>query len=169
MKKLFITLFVGLMTITGAQAQRFALIDMEYILENIDEYQTATEKIQKASEKYQKEVESLTEEAKKLYESYQKAGNISDSERTKRENAIINKEKEASELKNKYYGQDGELAKMQDELLQPIEDKIYEAVKAVAQKKSYALILDRASDAAIMFASPSIDVSDEVLEQLGIN
>lgn len=155
-----------LVSTIGANAQRFALIDMDYIMENISEYKTAEQKIQTQSEKYQKEVEAVQEEAKKLYEAYQKATNLTATQKTQRENAIVDKEKQASELYQKYFGQDGELAKMQEELIQPISDDIYDIVKTIATQKNYSMVLDRASDTAIIFASPSIDISDEVLEQL---
>ena len=104
----------------------------------------------------------------KFYEKYQKeAKNLTEAQRTQREEAIINKEKEVAELRRNYFGPEGEMAKKQASLLQPIEDEIYEAVKAIALQQGYAAVLDRASATSLIFASPDIDISNEVLIKLG--
>ncbi|MBO6254801.1 MAG: OmpH family outer membrane protein, partial [Bacteroidaceae bacterium] len=95
------------------------------------------------------------------------AKNLTETQRTQRENAIVEKEKSAAELRRKYFGQEGELAKKQQELMQPIMDDIYEVVKAIAQDKGYSMVIDRASASSIIFASPNIDISDDVLAELG--
>jgi outer membrane protein len=93
---------------------------------------------------------------------------LSENEKKEREQAIVNKEKEASELKKKYFAPQGELYKKRQSLIEPIQDEIYNAVKSIAQSRGYQLILDRASESAgIIFASPSIDISNEVLSKLG--
>lgn len=84
-----------------------------------------------------------------------------------REKAIVDKEKEAADLKKKYFGPEGELYKKRQSLIEPIQDEIYNAVKSIATTKGFQLILDRASDNGIIFASPSIDISNEVLSKLG--
>jgi outer membrane protein len=156
---------IGLFT---AHAQRFALIDMEYIMENIPEYQQASDQLEKLSQQYQKEIEAKAKEAENLYKAYQQtSGSLSDAQRTQKEEAIINKEKETAELKMKYFGPEGEMAKKQNELIAPIEDRIYEAVKQVSLQKGYDAVIDRASASSIIFASPNIDISNEVLLKLG--
>ena len=168
MKKLLITLFVLLAA--QANAQKFALIDMEYILKNVPAYERANEQLNQVSKKWQAEVEALTTEAQALYKNYQsEAVFLSDEQKTKREDAIVTKEKEAAELKKKYFGPEGELYKKRESLMAPIQDEIYNAVKDISDQKGYSLILDRASDAGIIFASPKIDISNEVLTKLGYN
>ena len=168
MKKfLFLSMMLACVTIS-AYAQQYALIDMEYITNNIPEYQQANDKLNQASQKYQKEIETKSNEAKALYENYQKqAAKLTAVQKSQKENAILAKEKEAAELKKKYFGPEGEMYKMKENLVSPIENRIYEAVKYIAEKRGYYMIIDRASDNAIIFASPKIDISNEVLSKLG--
>ena len=168
MKKVILTVIIALTGIITAQAQRFALIDMEYILKRIPAYEQANQQMESLSKQYQQEIEAKGQEAKSLYETYQKtAATLSDSERTEKENAIVAKEKEAAELRTRYFGPEGELAKKQKELIAPIQDAIYNAVKSVATQKGYDVVFDRATDQSMIFASPSIDISNEILSKLG--
>lgn len=169
MKKLLLIVCVMTLTAFSASAQKFALIDMEYILKNVPEYTSASDQMEKLSKQWQDEVEKVSNEAKTMYENYQKATSLTQAQRTERENAIVNKEKEAADLRRKYFGNDGELSKKRQELIQPIMDDIYEIVKAIAQSNGYSVVLDRASASSIIFASPNIDISDEVLEQINNN
>lgn len=169
MKKLFTIALLALMGLT-AQAQKFALVDMEYILKNIPAYERASEQLNQVSKKWQAEVDALTSEAQTLYKNYQsEAVFLSEEQKVKREEAIVAKEKEAAELKKKYFGPEGELYKKRESLMAPIQDEIYNAVKDISDQKGYSLILDRASDAGIIFASPKIDISNDVLTKLGYN
>lgn len=153
-----------------ARAQKFALVDMEYILKNIPAYERANEQLNQVSRKWQAEVEALTQEAQTLYKKYQsEAVFLSEEQKTKSEEAVVAKEKEAAELKKKYFGPEGELYKKRESLMAPIQEEIYNAVKDISDQKGYSLILDRASDAGIIFASPKIDISNEVLTKLGYN
>ena len=168
MKKTLLTLCMALVATFGAQAQKFALIDMEYIMSNIPAYEQANEQLNQTSKKWQAEVEVIENEAKTLYKNYQdEAAFLSNDQKKEREQAIVNKEKEASELKRKYFALQGELYKKRIALLEPIQNEIYNAVKGIAQAKNFQLILDRASDNGIIFASPTIDISNEVLTKLG--
>ncbi|MCC8186615.1 MAG: OmpH family outer membrane protein [Bacteroides sp.] len=152
----------------AANAQKFALIDMEYILENIPAYSRINEQLNQASEQWQREVEVVAQEAQRLYQEYQsQAGSLTDAQRTDREEAIISKEREASELRRQYFGPEGELYKRQENLMRPIQDQIYQAVKEISETNGYTVIVDRASATSIIYASPSIDISDEVLNRLG--
>ena len=164
MKKSVLLLLVGCLMTLSSQAQKFALIDMEYILQHIPAYEQAVKQLDADSKKYQSEVEALGQEAKTLYENYQKeADKLTPAQRTERENAIVAKEKEAAELRQQYFGPQGTMNQQQQQLMQPI----YEAVKAISLQRGYSLVLDRASDTAIIFASPAIDISNEVLSRLG--
>ena len=168
MKKLILILTV--MVSANAMAQKFALIDMEYILKNIPAYERANEQLNQVSKKWQAEVDALTQEAQTLYKNYQsEAVFLSNEQKTQREEAVVAKEKEAAELKRKYFGPEGELYKKRESLMTPIQDEIYNAVKDISDLKGYSLILDRASDAGIIYANPKIDISNEVLSKLGYN
>ncbi|MCR4592576.1 MAG: OmpH family outer membrane protein [Bacteroidaceae bacterium] len=168
MKKIF--LFIMLVASANAMAQKFALIDMEYILKNVPAYERANEQLNQVSKKWQAEVDALTQEAQTLYKNYQsEAVFLSTEQKTQREEAIVAKEKEAAELKRKYFGPEGELYKKRESLMTPIQDEIYNAVKDISDLKGYSLILDRASDAGIIYANPKIDISNEVLSKLGYN
>lgn len=169
MKKILIAMLM-LLSGSGIWAQKFALVDLEYILKNIPAYERANEQLNQVSKKWQAEVEALTSEAETLYKNYQsEAVFLSEEQKTKREEAIVAKEKEAAELKKKYFGPEGELYKKRESLMAPIQEEIYTAIKDISDQKGYGLILDRASDAGIIFASPKIDISNEVLTKLGYN
>ena len=162
---LFLLLTVGM---TTARAQKFALIDMEYILNNIPAYESAMSQLEQDTNKSPGAVEKLGEEAKNMYKDYQaKVSTYTDAQRSRQEEAVIAKEKEAADLRMKYFGPEGELAKKREELMRPIQDAIYNAVKAIATREGYALVEDRASAASIIFASPAIDISDDVLARMG--
>ena len=168
MKKVILTIIIALTGMITAQAQRFALIDMEYILKHIPAYEQANRQMESLSQQYQKEIEAKGQEAKSLYEAYQQsASTLSDSQRTEKENAIVAKEKEAADLRARYLGPQGEMAKKQKELITPIQDAIYNAVKTVATQQGYDVVFDRASDQSMIFASPRIDISNEILSKLG--
>lgn len=158
---------VLLMALT-ASAQKFALIDMEYILKNIPAYEQANEQLEQAAKKWQKEVEAVSNEAKNLYSAYQKeAAFLSQEQKKVRQDSIMSKERQAAELKKKYFGPEGELYKKRTSLISPIQEDIYAVVKVLSEVNGYSLVLDRASDSGIIFASPRIDISDEVLSKLG--
>lgn len=168
MKKIIALAALLLGMTAGASAQKFALIDMEYIMSNIPAYERANEQLNQVSKKWQAEVEALDNSARTLYKNYQnEVVFLSEAQKKEREQAIVDKEKEAAELKKKYFGPEGELYKKRTALIEPIQDEIYNAVKGIAQSKGFQLILDRASDNGIIFASPAIDISNEVLSKLG--
>jgi outer membrane protein len=168
MKKKLIFLGLFLCSMFAVQAQKFALIDMEYLLKNIPAYETANEQLSQVSKKWQSEVDNGQTEIQNMYKNYQtEAVFLSDDMKTKRENDIVQAEKNLQELRRKYFGPDGELFKRRESLIKPIQDEIYNAVKDLCDEKGYQLILDRASGSNIIFASPKIDVSDEVLAKLG--
>ena len=166
-KSLFILLALLAIGMT-AQAQEYALIDMEYILKNIPAYERANQQLEQSSKLWQSEVEKISEEAKTLYKNYQsQIASLSEAERGKKEEEIVAKEKSAAELRRKYFGPEGELYKKRESLMQPIQDEIYEAVKEIATQRGYAMVVDRASASSIIFASPDIDISDAILAKLG--
>lgn len=168
MKKLIVFAMMLCGFVLQASAQKFALIDMEYIMGNIPAYERANEQLNQVSKKWQAEVEAMDTQAKTLYKNYQnEAVFLSEQQKKEREQAIVDKEKEVAELKKKYFGPEGELYKKRVSLIEPIQEEIYNAVKGIAQSKGFQLILDRASDTGIIFASPAIDISNDVLSKLG--
>lgn len=158
-----------LMAVLSASAQKFALIDMDYILKNVPAYERANEQLNQVSKKWQAEVEALNTEASTMYKNYQnEVVFLSQDQKKKRQEAIMNKEKEASDLKRKYFGPEGELFKKRTSLMTPIQDEIYNAVKDIADQRGYSLVVDRArASAGIIYGSPKIDISNEVLQKLG--
>ena len=168
MKKMMVLAFILTLGAIGAQAQKFALIDMEYILKNIPAWEMANEQLNTLAKKWQAEVESVQQEAQNLYKTFQADLVFLSAEmKTKRETECISKEQEAQELKRKYFGQDGELFKRRQSLVSPIHDEIYNAIKDIAEKQGYAVVWDRDSDRGIFYATPKIDISNEVLIKLG--
>ena len=167
MKKLIMTLLaVG--AFCCASAQKVAVLDMEYILKNIPMYESANEQLKQISEKWQKEVEAKNEEAKILYKNYQtEVVFLSDEMKVKKENEIVAKEKEANELKRKYFGPQGEFFKKRESLMKPIQDEVYVAVKDVSDTKGYTVVLDKGTSSNLIYFSVKVDISDEVLTKLG--
>lgn len=168
MKKIFLLTVLMVFGAMGVSAQKYALIDMEYILKNIPAYEMANEQLNNIARKWQLEVEEVQQEAQNMYKTYQAdLVFLSPEMKTKREAEIVAKEQEAQELKRKYFGTDGELFKRRESLIEPIQNEIYEAVKEVATAKSYAMVVDRASAMSVIYASPAIDISNEILQKLG--
>lgn len=168
MKKFLLMTLLSCFVAIGAQAQKYALIDMEYILKNIPAYERANEQLNQQSKRWQGEIDVLVEQAQTLYKKYQSESMfLSDEQRTQREEEILSTEKKASELKRLYFGADGELYKKHESLIAPIQDEIYNAVKDICETKGYSMVIDRASASSIIYASPKIDISNEVLSKLG--
>lgn len=151
-----------------AHAQKFALMDMEYILKNIPAYERANEQLNQVSKKWQAEVEALNTQAATMYKNYQnEVVFLSKEQKAAKQEEIMKKEKEAADLKKKYFGPEGELFKKRESLMSPIQEEIYNVVKEISEARGYSLVLDCASDNGIIFGSPKIDISNEVLQKLG--
>lgn len=161
-------LCLGMLLPLQATAQKFALVDMAYILRNIPAYERANEQLNQVSKKWQAEVEALNTEASTMYKNYQnEVVFLSQEQKKAKQEAIMQKEKEAADLKKKYFGPEGELFKKREALMSPIQDEIYNAVKDISDLRGYSLVVDRASNNGIIFGSPKIDISNEVLQKLG--
>lgn len=168
MKKILLILSIVLGCAVAASAQKFALVDMEYILKNYPAYEMANEQLNQLSQRWQKEVEAKSIEAEAMYKNYQAdMVFLTDEQKKKKEEEITAKEKESTELRYKYFGPEGELYQKRQTLMKPIQDEIYNAIKKVSEERSYQVIFDRASSANIVYASPRIDISNEVLDKLG--
>lgn len=167
MRKIIVTAVLAIAALT-ASAQKFALIDMEYILKNVPAYERANEQLNQVSKKWQAEVEALNTEAQTMYKNYQnEVVFLSQEQKKAKQDAIMQKEKEASDLKRRYFGPEGELFKKREALMTPIQEEIYNAVKDISDLRGYSLVVDRASDSGIIFGSLKIDISNEVLQKLG--
>jgi len=168
MKKIILTLAIAFTAAIAANAQKFAMVDMDYILRNVPQYEMANEQLNQLSQRWQREVEQAGKEAEAMYQSYLSDKVFLTAEQVKkREEEIVAKEKAATELRYKYFGPEGELYQKRQTLLKPIQDDVYNAVKKVSEERGYQAIFDRASSADIVFASPRIDISNEVLARLG--
>lgn len=170
MKKVLITLMI--IATTGlsftASAQKFAYIDTEYILENIPDYKSAQQQLDQISANWQKEIEAKYAVIDKLYKDFQAEQILlTDEMRKKREAEIVEKEKEVKEIQKQKFGYQGELFKKKQELVKPIQDKIYNAVKKLCTDQSIAVMFDKSSDLTILYSNPKYDKSDEVLTALG--
>jgi outer membrane protein len=168
MKKLMTTCLLATVCILSSYAQKYALIDMDYILKKIPQYEMANEQLDQISKRWQSEVETLAAEAESMYKQYQAdMVFLTADQKTAKENEIVAKEKEVQDLRLKYFGPEGELYQKRNTLVGQIQDDIYNAVKEIAEKNSYTMVIDRSSAESIIFASPKIDISKEVLSKLG--
>jgi outer membrane protein len=168
MKKIGALLGLLVLTSAIAMAQKYAFVDSEYIRKNIPAFTTAQEQLDKLSKQWEKEVSDGYAVVEQMYKSYQSESVLlSQDMKTKREEAIIAKEKEMKDLQNKYFGVEGDLFKKRQELVKPIQDEILKAIKEIAVDGSYAVIFDTAAGGNILFANPKFDISDQVLGKLG--
>ena len=168
--KLFLTALITIFILSAgvSNAQRFFYVDSEYILENIPEYKDAQQKLDQLSINWQKEIEAKYSEIERLYHEFQ-AEQILLTEDMKRkwEKAILDKEKEVKEFQKQKFGYEGELFRKKQELVKPIQDKIYNIIKKIASEQNYAVVFDKSSDLIFLFSNPKYDKSDEVLRKLG--
>ena len=151
----------------GGGGQKIVYVDSEYIMENIPEYGDAQEELNALSAKWQKEVKAIYDKVSEMYSKYQTEMLLLSDQKHAREQAIVAKEQEAKNLQQQYFGPEGQLYQKRTELIQPIQEKVYTAMKELAQTKNYAFILDLASGTSVLYASDKNDVSDDVLDQLG--
>ncbi|MFM9008987.1 MAG: OmpH family outer membrane protein [Bacteroidota bacterium] len=170
MKKLILALFAGILMAfsPAAFAQKYAYIDSQYILDNISEYKAAQQQLDQLSIAWQKDIESKYAVIDKLYKDYQAEQILlTEDMRRKREMEITSKEKEVKEFQKQKFGYEGELFKKKQELIKPIQDKIYNAVKKMATEQSYAVIFDKSGDLVMLYTNPKYDKSDDILSAMG--
>ena len=162
-----IILLLSAVTLT-AWSQKYAFVDTDYILNNIPSYKAAQDEIDKLSEQYEAELSTIYDEIDKMYRDYQgEKVLLTEEQKSEREEEIINKEREAKKLQNDYFGQEGMLFKKREELVKPIQDEVYNAVKEIANEGGYAVIFDSSSGPTLLYTNPRYDISDEVLKRLG--
>jgi len=167
-KYLALVLFTALISL-GVNAQRYAVIDSKYILDKIPEYKEAQKKLDQYSELWQQEIDQRQAAMDKLVKDYDaEQVMLPDALKKKREDEIYNKEKELRDLQKKRYGFEGDLFKKRQELIKPIQDKVYNAVQKLAVEKQYDFILDKSEGITVIFADPKLDKSEDVLRNMGI-
>jgi outer membrane protein len=168
MKKIFTFLILALTLSTSSFAQKFAYVDTDYILNKIPEFKQAQDKLDLLSFKWQEEIEIKYSDIDIMYRTYQKEQLLlTEDMKIKREEAIMAKEKQAKELQKKYFSPNGELSIRRQELVQPIQEKIYDAIQQLASNNKYAVIFDSSSDLIMLYSNPNLDKSDKILEILG--
>lgn len=169
MKKLLFTLSACFLLATVSMAQRYAVIDSKYILDKLPEYKEAQVKLDQFSKMWQQEIDKKSAELERMYQEYDaEQVMLSDELKKKREDQIYNKEVEVRELQKKRFGYEGDLFKKREELIKPIQDKVYNAIQKLAVSKLYDFILDKSEGITVIFADPKLDKSDDVLKELGV-
>lgn len=170
MIRFLILLFLLTTSAAGLQAQRYAYVDTEYILSNLDAYKNAQKELDRVSQMWQKEIEERYESIDRLYKAYQaEKVLLTPDMRKEREDEIVRKEKEAKDLQRQRFGVEGDLFMKRQELIQPVQDDVYNAIKEVAQGGGFSVIFDKASQSNILYADPRYDKSDRVLTRLGVS
>lgn len=167
MKKIILILTAIIFSISGF-SQKFAYIDSDYILKNIPAYDAAKQQLDQYSAQWQKEIEKVYGEVDKMYKNYQaEKVLLTEDMKKKRKKAIIDKEKEAKNLQKHYFGVEGELYKKRQELIKPLQDDIFNAVKDIATEGNYDMIFDVSDKAILLYTNPKYDRSDDILKKLG--
>ena len=168
MKKILFAILVMFSVTTTSTAQKFAYVDTQYILENLPEYKSAQQQLDRISIQWQKEIEVKFGEIDKMYKDFQAESILlTDDMKKKREDEIIDREQAAKELQKQRFGKGGDLLKRRQDLVKPVQDKIYNAIKEIATAKNYAVVFDKSSDLTMLFTNPKYDISDQILENLG--
>ncbi len=168
MKKLILVGIFSILCITASFAQKYAYVDTDFILGKLPAYVAAQEQLDKLSQKYQKEVETLHSELDQIYKDYQaEVVLLSQDMKKKREEQIVNKEKEYKRLQRQYFGPEGDLAKKRESLVKPIQDDVFNAVQTIAEQGAYSMIFDKAGSMTMIYTNPKFDLSDQVLQKLG--
>ena len=167
MKK-FLVLLLALVCAAGVQAQKFAFVDIDYILSKIPEYNDAQAQIDELSKQWQNEMEASYAEVDQLFKEYQaKKAVYPDEVRQKKEDEIMAKEQKIKDYQKSKFGTDGELFKKRQELIKPIQEKVYTAIQSIAEKNNYAVIFNKSDGATMIYASAKYDISDDVLDSMG--
>jgi len=169
MKKLILPVIIVLFSGFSALAQRYAIIDTKYILGKMPDYTLADKKLQDLSTQWQKEIDDKQALLNQMYKDFDaEQFMLSDELKKKREDELFNKEKELRDLQKKRFGYEGDLFKQRQNLVKPLQDKVYNAVQKIAVAHGYDFILDKSEGITVIFADPKLDKSDEVLRELGV-
>lgn len=167
-KALSLLVFCSLFLIGSAQ-QKYAFVDTKYILQNMPDYAEAQSELNSSSAEWQTEIEKRYESIERLYRAYQaEAVLLTDEMKEKREDEIIRKEKEAKELQKQRFGVEGDLFKKRQQLIQPIQEQIHEAIRDYATDGGYTAVLDKSGQSGVLYVNPKYDKSDKILKKMGI-
>ena len=169
MKKILVTVLSCIVLSAALYAQRYAVIDSKYILEKLPEYKAAQQKLDQFSQQWQQEIDKKSAALDKMYKDYDaEQVMLSDDLKKKREDELFNNDKELKDLQRKRFGYEGDIFKKRQELIKPIQDRVYNAVQKLAVLKLYDFILDKSEGITVIFADPKLDRSDDVLKELGV-
>lgn len=169
MKKLFLLIACSLTLAASLQAQKYAIIDTKYILDKMPEYKTAQKQLDDIAANWQKEIDRMQIELDKMYKDFEaEQVMLSDDLKKKREDQLYVKEKTLRDLQRTRFGFEGELFKRRQELIKPVQDKVYNAVQKLAVQRGYDFILDKSEGITVIFADPKLEKSDDVLRELGV-
>jgi outer membrane protein len=169
MKKIGFVVCCLLVFAFAAQAQQYAIVDTKYILDKMPEYKEAQKQLDQISMQWQKEIDDKQAALDKMYKDYDaEQVMLSDDLKKKRQDELFNKEKEVRDLQRKRFGYEGDLFKKRQELVKPIQDKVYNAIQQIAVNRMYDFILDKSEGITVIFADPKLDKSEDVLKALGI-
>ena len=167
MKKVLISLLL-IVAFSAAIAQKYAYVDTEYILDNIPEYKDAQNQLDELAEDYQKEIKEAYAELDRMYKNFQaEAVLMPDDIKKKKEEELLAKEIEVKELQRQRFGQDGDLFLKREELVKPIQEKIFNAIEEIATDKNYAFVFDKAGSLTILYVNAKYDISDDILDKVG--
>jgi outer membrane protein len=170
MKKILLVASILCLAAFSVNAQRYAIIDSKYILERLPDYKDAQKKLDETSDLWQKEIDQKSAELEKMYKNFEaEQVMLSDELKKKREDEIYNKEKELRDLQKKRFGFEGDLFHKRQELIKPIQDKVYNAVQKMATERSFDFVLDKSEGITVIFADPKLDKSDDILKMLGVS
>jgi outer membrane protein len=169
MKKIVLIALLFSFAALAGNAQRYAVIDSKYILEKVPEYKEAQTKLDQFSQLWQQEIDQKQVALDKMYKDYDaEQVMLPDNLKKKREDELFNKEKELRDLQRKRFGFEGDLFKKRQELIKPIQDRVYNAVQKLAVEKQYDFILDKSEGITVIFADPKLDKSDDILRNMGV-
>ena len=169
MKKFLLALTILVCCAAGAQAQRYAIVDSKYILDKIPDYKEAQKSLDAVSEQWQREIDQKQADLDRMYRNFEaEQVMLSDELKKKREDELFMREKELRDLQRKRFGFEGDLFKKRQELVKPIQDKVYTAIQKIAANRQYDFILDKSEGITVIFADPKLDRSEDVLRELGV-
>lgn len=169
MKNALIFLALSFLLSIPLQAQRMAYVDSDYILSNVPEFKAAQKQLEDISTEWQKEIETKLAEIDAMYRNYQvEKILLSEEMRIKKEDEILAKEKSAKELQKKRFAPGGDFFKKQEELIRPIQDKVFNAISSLAEEKNYSMVLDKAGSTTVMYGNKRFDISNDVIKEMGL-
>jgi outer membrane protein len=169
MKQFVLVLSLVFSICTTVCAQRYAVVDSKYILDKMPDYKLAQKQLDQISAQWQKEIDDKQAVLDKMYKDFEgEEVMLSDDLKRKREDELFNHEKEVRDLQRKRFGFEGDLFKKRQDLIKPVQDKVYNAIQKIAVTRMYDFILDKSEGITVIFADPKLDKSEDVLKELGV-